>query len=166
MSRGCFETNISPHPFPRRMSYLYLTIMGSRVSYSTIHPRKQTNNIIPTYYKSRDGGKPLQLSSLCSRIHVEHYVQVGCCLFLSAMKPTIYYSGLPTSFCYHLRLQSHTTKAWLHKDLGIVTVDQNRADLEPLHPTCHSSPHNKNTDTSWSTAVTVVRNPNNQYNIY
>lgn len=82
------------------------------------------------------------------------------------MTLTIYYSGLPTSFCYHLRLQSHTTKAWLHKHLGKVTVDQNRADSQPLHPTCHSSPHNKNTDTSWSTAVTVVLNPNNQFNIH
>jgi len=147
LSGGLFETNISKHPLPWRMAYLYLTTMGFRQSYGSTYPWKQTH-IRPTDCKSRHVGKPLQLAVICSRIHVEYNEQVGCYLFHSDMKLTIYSSGLSTSFCYHLLLVFHTIKSWIHNHLSEVAKDPKQADWWALHPIRHSFAHSKNTDTS------------------
>jgi len=89
LSLGLFETNISRHPFPRRLCYVYRTIMRFQLSYAPIHLWKQINNIGPTDCKSWESGKPLQFAVTCSRIHVEYNIQVGCYLLDSEMELTI-----------------------------------------------------------------------------
>ena len=130
------------------MSDLDLTFMRFRLSYTSMYPGKQTNNICLTYSKSQDGGKPLQLASICSSIHLEYNAQVGCYLFHTDLKLTIYSSGLPTAFRNHLPLQFNTTESWRHKHVSQVTSTPNRANQRVLHAIHHSLAHNKNTDTS------------------
>jgi len=134
------------------MSYLYWTIMRFRLMYTSIYPTKQTNNIGLTYCKLRVGGKPLQFAYIPSRIHLEYNLQVGCDLFHSHMMLTIYSSGLPISFCYHLPLQFHTTKSWVQKHLSQVTADPNGADRRAFQPIQYSLANNMSADTRSSAA--------------
>jgi len=147
-SWGIFETIITRRPFPRRISCLYLTIMSLPLLYTSIDPCKETWNIVTTYCKSRDSGKPLQLAATHSRIHLECNEQVGCHLFHSDLKLTIYSSGLPTSFHYHLPLLSHPSKSWLNQHLSQVRVDPDQADRQALRPLHHSLAHRNNADSS------------------
>jgi len=84
------------------MCFLYLTNMRFRVSFAYIYSCNQTNNIRPTWSKSQDGWRPMQPAAICSRIPLEYNVQVGCYSFYFDLTPTIYCSGHPTSFHYHL----------------------------------------------------------------
>jgi len=132
--------------------------MRFRLPYTLIYPWQHTNNTRPTDWKLRDGGKPLQLVVICSRIHIQYNVQVGCYLFHSIRNLTMYFSGLPTSFRNHLPLLFHTTKSWTNKHLSQVATDPKHANQWALYPICHSLAHSKNADTSWST-VMLPMNP-------
>jgi len=141
------------------MSYLNLSIIWFRLSYPAMHHWKETNNIGPNYCKSRDGGKPLQIAVIRSRIHVQYNVQVGCYLCHSDMKLTIYSSGHPMSFRYHLPLLFHTTQWWIHIHLSQVATNRKQADQGVLHHIRNFLAHSKNTDTSQSTATLPMKPP-------
>jgi hypothetical protein len=104
------------------------------------------------------GGKPLQLAVLRRRIHLQYKVHVGCYLFHSDMRLTIYSSGLPASFCNHLPLLFHTNESWIHNHSSEVRADLNQTNRRALHQVCHSLAHKKKTDTSKST-VMLPRHP-------
>jgi len=130
-----------------------------RLSYTSISPHTETNDIRPTYCKSRHGGKPLELAANSIRIHLEYNVQVGYYWFHSDLKLTVYSSGLPTSFRYHLPLLFHTSKSGLHKHLSQVRVDPDWADRPVLHPMRHSLEHNYNGETSQSNPMLAIQPP-------
>jgi len=132
--------------FPSKDVLLYLTFIWFRLSCASIYHSKQTLIIRPTNCKLRDREKPLQLAVIGSRIHVEFKLLVGCYLLHSDMKLTIYSSGLPTSFRYHLPLQFHNTKSCIHKHLSQLTMDMKQANHWALHSISHSLAHSKNAD--------------------
>jgi hypothetical protein len=111
--------------FLKKVSNLYLTIMRFRLSYTTTDPWTQTNYMGPTYWELQNGWKPLQLAAIRSSIQLEYNIQLGFYLSHSAMKLTMYSSGLLTLFCNHLPLLFHTPKSYRNKHLGLGTPDQN-----------------------------------------
>jgi len=133
---------------PRTMSYLDLTIMQFRLSFTSIHPCKQTMAIGLSYCKSQGGGKPLQLAPIRYKIHLEYIEHVDCYWFHSDMMITIQSSGFATSFPYHLPILSHTSNSWIHNNLSQVRADPTKTDWWALHPICHLLAHSKNADTS------------------
>jgi len=64
------------------------------------------------------------------------------------MTLTIYSSGLPISFRYHLPLQFHSLKLWIHNHLSQVWADPDLADWQALRQIRHVLAHSKNADTS------------------
>jgi len=70
-TRRLLETNMNRRPFCLKISFLNVTNMGFQLSFTSIYPCKQANNIRPTYCKSRDSWKTLQPASIPSRIHLE-----------------------------------------------------------------------------------------------
>jgi len=69
-SHRCIETKINSHPFRRRISSLYLSNIRFQLSFTSMCPCQQTNNIGQTYCKSRDHWNPLQFPAICSRIYL------------------------------------------------------------------------------------------------
>lgn len=130
------------------MSNGYLAIIGFLPSYALIYHWEHTYDTGPTSSISRDGGKPRQLVLICSRIHVQYNIQVGCYLLHSDMNLTIYSPGLPPSFRNHLLLLFHTTKCWIHNHLSQVVTDLKHADRRVLHPICHTLAHSTNAVTT------------------
>jgi len=135
------------------MSFSYLSNMGFQLCLTTVYPCKQTNNIGPTYCKSRNYWKSLQPAAIHRRICLEQNVQVGCHLFHFDSNLTIYCSSLPTSVRYHLPNHFHNPKSWLHLPLSLVRVDLNSAKRQVLLPMLNLLKHSCNTDTSLSTAT-------------
>jgi len=73
-----------------------------RRSFTVIYRCKETPKTWPTWCKSQDGWKPVQLAAMFDRIHLVETEQVGCYACHFDLKLTIYSSGLPTCFRYLL----------------------------------------------------------------
>jgi len=133
------------------MSISCLGNMRFRRSFTCSYPGHELMDITPSCCNSLDGWEPLQLAAIFSGIHPQYNVQVGCCSFHFDLKLAMYYTGLPTSFSYHLALFSQTSTCWLYEHLTKVQVDQNWAECGALHPKCDLLRHTNNTDTSLCT---------------
>jgi hypothetical protein len=140
------------------MSYQYLRIMRFWLPYTIIDPRQYTNHNGLTSCKLGDGGKPLQLIVIRSRIQVQYNVPVGRYSFPADMNLNTYSSGLPTSFHNHLPPLFHSTKCWINNHCSQVMTDSKHTDRRALYPIHHSFAHTKNADTSLSSA-TLPMNP-------
>jgi len=149
----------SRYLFPWTMTNISLPIMRFWQLYTANYPSKQSNNIWPTYCKSRGGGQPLQLAPIRSRIHLEYNKHVGCYLCHSEMMLTIKFSGLLTSFRYHLPLLFHTSTSWIHNLHSQVRADLNQADWPALRQIRHWLAHTENADTSYSTVTLPMQPP-------
>ena len=115
----CRETNITRRPFLRRVPFLYLSNKWLQPLFTAIYPCKGTNNIGLTYCQSWDGGNPLQLAAMRSRIQLELNVQVGCLFWLVGI-----YIFFRTSHFFLLSSSSpvHNSKSWLHMHLSQVCL--------------------------------------------
>ena len=152
-SRGFLETNITRSPLRRRISCLYPSQQRFLLSFKSIYVCNQSINIRPSNCELPYRANPVHLAAICSRLHVAENVQVGCHSFCFELKPTIYSSGLPTSFCYHLAHLFHNSKPWLHLQLSHVGVDPNRAERQALDLFCHMPTHSSTKDASSFTAT-------------
>jgi len=131
---------------------------------------KQTDNFGLTLCKSHNSRKPVQPAAICSRIHLVQNVQVGCYAFHFDWKITIYSSGLPTSFRYHLALDFpllfviiisslSLQQIMAQQHLSTVRVEQNRAEQLALHPIHHSVRPNYYADTTQFIAMLQMHPP-------
>jgi len=126
---------------------------------TSMYPSKRTENIRPTYYTSWDRWKHLPASTMCSMIHSELIVQVGCYSFHFDLTLTTYSSGLPTSFRYHLLFHLHNSRSWLHKHLCKVQADLNLVERQALQPMRHPLRHSNDRDISQSTTMMPTQPP-------
>jgi len=148
---GCIETNNTRRPFRQRISLLYPSIMRFQLPFTSMYLVKQTDNAGPTYRKWQTGCKPLQPTTILSMIHSELIMQVRWYSFCFDRELTIYSSGLPTSFRYHLPLFYHTSKSGVQKHL--LRADPNLVERQVLHAMHHPLRHSNNTVTCKSTTT-------------
>jgi len=123
---GFLETNLTWHPFLRRITCSVLSIKRFQLSKPSVYPCKQIDNTGSTYCKVQDSVNPVTPAAIHSRIHHEYNMQVGCYLFHFDLKITIDSYELPTSFRYHLSLLFNNTISSLLKHICIMWVDQNK----------------------------------------
>jgi hypothetical protein len=70
-SPGCFDTDITRHPFCPSKSFLYLSNLTFLQPCTTLDQCKHSNNIGPTHCKGWECWKLLQLAAICYRITIE-----------------------------------------------------------------------------------------------
>jgi hypothetical protein len=142
------------------MSVVYLWILRFLLSFTTNSHIEQTHNLRPAFCRSWNRSSPLDPAAILWRIVHDWNMHVGRHMFHFDLKPTIYSSGLPTSFRNHHPHLFHNSKALQYKYLRKVGVDLNQANQPVLHPIHHSPSHSSNGITRKAT-VTLQMQPSN-----
>jgi len=147
-SRQCHETNITRRPFHWRMTMLYLSNMRYQVSFISMYPGKQINNIGPTYWNCTTVRIP------CSYMQQDSaWIERASWLSLIPFWLVAHYIIFSTShfFSWSFSSRFYNSKLWLLKHFPEVWLELNRAEWQALHAMRHLGRHSSSIDTSQST---------------
>jgi len=154
-SQRCLQTNITRCPLCCRMSCLYLSHMRYQLSFITMYPCKQTNNIGPTYWNRATVGIPCSYMQCTSTQQDSAWIEHASWLSLIPFWLVTYDTIFSTSHFFSWSSSScfYNSKPWLQKHFPQVRLEPNRAQRQALQAMLHSTRYSSSADTSQSTAT-------------